>query len=82
MEPWLSLGLLLAGGKCWIRNPKLLTAVREFESLKSYPHAYNQCVGVLVRKAALKGSRLILVNKDICGLTFNVLLKCSFSYVH
>ena len=48
MMPWLGRGLLIAKGKKWMRNRRLLTPAFHFEILKPYMAIYNKSVEILM----------------------------------
>ena len=48
IHPWLGEGLLLAGGKKWSRNRRLLTPAFHFDILKPYMDIYNKEVEILL----------------------------------
>ena len=41
-------GLLIANGKRWHRNRRLLTPAFHFDILKPYVHVYNECAQELL----------------------------------
>ncbi len=82
IHPWLGDGLLLATGKRWARNRKLLTAAFHFETIKPYMQVYNECVDILITRwteCALQKKKVYL-HQDISKLTLDILLRCSFSH--
>ncbi len=48
LRPWLGDGLLLACGKKWSRNRRLLTPAFHFDILKQYVSVYNKAVDILL----------------------------------
>ncbi|ELT98568.1 hypothetical protein CAPTEDRAFT_130691 [Capitella teleta] len=78
--PWLGEGLLVAGGKRWARNRKLLTPAFHFDILKPYVAVNNLCTDVFLGKLDEMNDRYFEVFNEISLLTFDVILKCAFSY--
>ena len=78
-DPWLSQGLLLASGKRWARNRRLLTGAFHFDILKPYIQVYNECTDILINKwmGHVTSGEPVLVYKTVSQLT---LLRCSLSY--
>ena len=81
-NPWLSQGLLLASGKHWARNRRLLTGAFHFDILKPYIQVYNECTDILINKwmGHVTSGEPVLVYKTISQLTLDILPRCSFSY--
>ncbi|EDV20730.1 uncharacterized protein TRIADDRAFT_31422 [Trichoplax adhaerens] len=81
MRPWLGHGLILASGKRWARNRKLLTSVFHFHNLKSYLKVYNECANVLVNKWRQYADMPHSFDEhpDIKMLSFDIILQCVFS---
>ena len=48
LVPWLGRGLLIAKGKRWNRNRRLLTPAFHFEILKPYMEIYNDATEILL----------------------------------
>ena len=82
LDPWLGQGLLIAGGKRWARNRRLLTGAFHFDILKPYIQVYNECTDILINKwmGHVTSGEPVLVYKTISQLTLDILLRCSFSY--
>ena len=82
LEPWLGQGLLLASGKRWARNRRLITGAFHFDILKPYIQVYNECTDILINKwtGYVTSGEPVLVYKTISQLTLDILLRCSFSY--
>ncbi|XP_052241444.1 ultra-long-chain fatty acid omega-hydroxylase-like isoform X4 [Dreissena polymorpha] len=82
IEPWLGEGLLVANGKRWARNRRLLTPAFHFDILKPYTKVFNRSADVLVaklsKKAETKESFEVFQNVLLC--TLEIILKCAFSY--
>ncbi|XP_072014798.1 cytochrome P450 4F2-like [Amphiura filiformis] len=81
LRPWLGDGLLLAGGKKWARNRRLLTPAFHFDILKPYIDVYNNAVVTLLDKMdthATDGTSFE-VCKHISLCTLEILLECAFS---
>ena len=81
LEPWLGEGLLIAEGKKWLRNRRLLTPAFHYSILKNYTSIYNTCVAVLVQKWKGSAERNMPVHvfHDISSMSLDIILQCSFS---
>ena len=83
-DPWLGRGLLLASGKRWARNRRLLTGAFHFDILKPYVETYNIAVDELIANwtehARNTPNTPLAAYKSIAHLTLDILLRCSFSY--
>ncbi|XP_072041243.1 ultra-long-chain fatty acid omega-hydroxylase-like [Amphiura filiformis] len=79
--PWLGDGLLLASGKKWFRNRRLLTPAFHFDILKPYIYIYNKEVDILLNKmdVFLLEDQSLEVCKHISLCTLDILLRCAFS---
>lgn len=80
--PWLGDGLLLARGKKWERNRRLLTPAFHFDILKPYMHVNNQCTDILINKLEkfAEEDEYFEVFTNISQLTLDIVLRCAFSY--
>ncbi len=82
--PWLGRGLLLANGKRWARNRRLLTGAFHFDILKPYIVTYNtgmdELIAIWSEHASKTPDLPIMIYKGISHLTLDILLKCAFSY--
>lgn len=80
--PWLGDGLLLAGGKKWERNRRLLTPAFHFDILRPYMVVNNRCTDILINKLEKFAERneFFEVFTHISLLTLDIILRCAFSY--
>ncbi|XP_033745790.1 cytochrome P450 4F6-like [Pecten maximus] len=79
---WLGNGLLLANGKRWARNRRLLTPAFHFDILQPYMSVYNEVSDTLQRKVedcCKKGQSFELFN-NIGMASLDNILRCAFSY--
>ncbi|XP_065191271.1 cytochrome P450 4X1-like [Sycon ciliatum] len=81
MGPWLGEGLLLASGKKWVRNRRLLTPAFHFEILKPYLGIANSTSDVLVDVMSQHAGEdgYFNIMPYISRATLDVLLQCSMS---
>ena len=80
--PWLGEGLLVAEGKKWLRNRRLLTPAFHLDILKPYVATYNACLQSLFKKwstAATSGKPVLLFD-SIRSLSLDIILQCAFSF--
>ena len=72
--PWLGEGLLIAGGKKWARNRRLLTPAFHFDILKQYVAVNNEASDVLI--VSQRWWYLVLYNiLSYCRLCFIGLVR-------
>jgi cytochrome P450 family 4 subfamily B polypeptide 1 len=82
LRPWLGDGLLIASGKRWQRNRRLLTPAFHFEILRSYVKVYQECANTMLdlwSDPAERGNS-VEISKYLSHMSFDVLLHCVFSY--
>lgn len=79
---WLGDGLLLAAGKKWERNRRLLTPAFHFDILRPYMTINNRCTDILINKMEdfAKKDEYFEVSSHISQLTLDIILRCAFSY--
>ena len=80
--PWLGEGLLVAGGKKWFRNRRLLTPAFHYEILKGYFTVYHDCLSILLKKwsnSASSNSPVLLFD-TLSAMSLDILLQCAFSF--
>ncbi len=80
--PWLGEGLLIAEGKKWFRNRRLLTPAFHYEILKGYVSNYNSCLSVLLRNwtASAKAKEPVLVFKSLSAMSLDIIMQSAFSF--
>ncbi|XP_069101418.1 ultra-long-chain fatty acid omega-hydroxylase-like [Argopecten irradians] len=81
-KTWLGDGLLLANGKRWARNRRLLTPAFHFDILQPYMTVYNEVSDILQVKigdCCEKGEAFELFN-FIGMASLDNILRCAFSY--
>ena len=73
--------ILVAKGKKWLHNRRLLTPAFHYEILKGYVPIVNSCLQVLVKKwiRASKEGQGVLVFRDITRLYMDVIMRCAFN---
>ena len=82
LVPWLGEGLLVAEGKKWLRNRRLLTPAFHYSILNNYTSIYSTCAAVLVEKWKDSAERNMPVHvfHDISSMSLDIILQCSFSF--
>ncbi len=82
LMPWLGEGLLIAEGKLWARNRRLLTPAFHFEILKGYIPVYNNCVRILLDKwrVQARNGKSVKIFDTISLLSLDIISQCAFSY--
>ena len=72
---------LVAKGKKWLHNRRLLTPAFHYEILKGYVPIVNSCLEVFVKKwiRASKEGQGVLVFGDITRLSMDVIMRCAFN---
>ena len=80
--PWLGEGLLIAGGKKWFRNRRLLTPAFHFKVLQPYIPVYNLCLEELLVKwtAFAENGHPVKLFDTISLMSLDIVLRCAFSY--
>ncbi|KAK2165954.1 hypothetical protein LSH36_44g13010 [Paralvinella palmiformis] len=78
--PWLGEGLLIAGGKKWSRNRRLLTPAFHFDILRQYVTVHNSSADVLIEKWTETKESYFEVFNHISLCTLETILRCAFSY--
>ena len=80
-RPAIGDSILIAEGKKWFHNRRLLTPAFHFEILKGYIPIINSCLQVLVKKwsSASKECQCVLVLRDITKLSMDVIMCCAFN---
>ena len=80
--PWLGEGLLVAEGKKWRRNRRLLTPAFHLDILRPYVTTYNACLQGLFQKwsTAATSGRPVLLFDSISLLSLDIVLQCAFSF--
>ncbi|XP_013416433.1 cytochrome P450 4F22 [Lingula anatina] len=82
LRPWLGDGLLLAKGKKWMRQRRLLTPAFHFDILRTYMVIYNEASDMFLTKLSGMAERNepLDVFHHISLLTLDIILKCAFSF--
>ena len=82
LKPWIGDGLLVSGGKKWLRNRRLLTPAFHYEILKSYIQISNTCLDIMLDQwlTSAENKQPVKVFDSISFLTLDILLQCAFSY--
>ena len=80
-RPAIGDSILIAEGKKWFHNRRLLTPAFHFEIMKGYIPIINSCLQVLVKKwsSASKEGQCLLVLRDITKLSMDVIMRCAFN---
>lgn len=76
--PWLGDGLLIAEGKKWARNRRLLTPAFHFNILKTHVDVHNRCSEILMNKCDNDGES-IDISHLVDSCTLDIITKCAFS---
>ena len=82
LMPWLGEGLLVADGKKWARNRKLLTPAFHYDILKGYVAVHNRCLAVLLKKwdkAMQKGESVLLFN-TVSLMSLDIVMQTVMSF--
>ena len=83
VRPWLGDGLLVAQGKKWFRNRRLLTPAFHYSILRPYVATYNDCLQSLIKKWKLtfKEDKPVKLFETVSLLSLDIILRCAFGYV-
>ncbi|XP_053776276.1 cytochrome P450 4X1 [Desmodus rotundus] len=80
--PLIGEGLLNLNGPTWFQHRRIITPVFNFNILKSYVNVMTQSVNVMLgkwEKMCDTQDTLVEVYGDICLMTLDTLMKCTFS---
>ena len=82
IKPWLGEGLLVAGGKKWFRNRKLLTPAFHYEILRGYVPVYNDCLSKLLDKWLLssKKGESVLLFETLSLMSLDIIMQSALSF--
>ena len=82
LVPWLGEGLLIAGGKKWFRNRRLLTPAFHYGILKGYVPVYNQCLNVLLDKwsKSVANQQPVKLFESLSAMSLDIIMQCAFSF--
>ena len=80
--PWLGEGLLIAVGKKWFRNRRLLTPAFHYEILKGYVPVYNSCLLILLEKwtAAMQRGEAVFLFDALSLMSLDIIMQSAFSF--
>ena len=80
--PWLGEGLLIAVGKKWFRNRRLLTPAFHYEILKGYVPVYNSCLSILLEKwtAAMQRGEAVFLFDALSLMSLDIIMQSAFSF--
>ncbi|XP_069115441.1 cytochrome P450 4F12-like [Argopecten irradians] len=79
MRPWIGDGLLLAGGRKWDRNRRMLTPAFHMDILKHYVKIFNESTKVLVQKWR-ENPGCVETFHHMSLLTLDSMMKCLFGH--
>ena len=82
LMPWLGEGLLIAEGKKWSRNRRLLTPAFHFQILKPYIGVYNSCLKVMLQKwsESMRRGDPVELFDTVSLMSLDVVLQCALSF--
>ena len=82
LVPWLGEGLLIAGGKKWFRNRRLLTPAFHYGILKGYVPVYNDCLSILLKKWTTSASKNkpVKLFESLSAMSLDIIMQSAFSF--
>ncbi|XP_065831056.1 cytochrome P450 4A10-like [Oscarella lobularis] len=82
LRPWLGDGLLIASGKLWSRNRRLLTPAFHFNVLKPYAAIYASCINTAMEVLApfAKNGNPVEIFGVVSRMAVDILLQCALSH--